>query len=279
MAKKSRTIVGDPLTPASLKEMNALEGFTTGPENFNPESGWTNTYRVWTNHGYSDDGLKDVGFLTIKRRASIKAKSPAILEVEQQIVNDAAQIHRIRAGISCASQTPLASPLEWELDSEFIGPDGKPVSGLGLSERGLARGKTIKIETAGKTFKRKGSKRLASDWGLYDAVQRLPFEEGSSLRCDLLEEMSVLREDVEISYRGTVPNPVNPGESLHCFQQLSEGILPYEYYLDSRHRLVLAITFSVAFILDPDAEKKTREAFKRSLDYVRQRAARNEEGK
>lgn len=277
MAKKNRIVVGAPLTPASLGEMGALEDFPSATSPFDPKGSWTNLYRVWANHGYTNDGLINVGFLKIERKPDGPGKG-ASLEVEQQILNDGAQIHRIRADIRCAPNS-LASPVEWALSSGFAGPDGKPVPQLGLEERGRARGEEIEIETGGRTFTRKGSKRLASDWGLYDAVQRLPFRKGASLSCDALEEMSVLREGVKVSYRGVVPNPANPKESLHCFQQLSRGVLPYEYYLDARHRLALAITFSVAFILDGKAEQKTRNAFKKSQDNAKRRAQRRKGGR
>ena len=43
---------------------------------------------------------------------------------------------------------------------------------------------------------------------------------------------------------------------MRRFSQIGHGILPYEYWLDDRHRLQVVITHSRAYILDDGAEAK-----------------------
>jgi hypothetical protein len=90
-----------------------------------------------------------------------------------------------------------------------------------------------------------------SDWALFEVVQRLAFDKRNSLKFDLLEGMSLSKLRHRLFYRGTYPMKTD-GQSipLHCFGQLGSGILPYEYWLDDRHRLLAVISMNKAYILD-----------------------------
>ena len=37
---------------------------------------------------------------------------------------------------------------------------------------------------------------------------------------------------------------------IKCFAQFGTGILPYEYWLDNRHRLLAVISMNKAYVLD-----------------------------
>ena len=49
------------------------------------------------------------------------------------------------------------------------------------------------------------------------------------------------------------------GLELLCFHQIGGGILPYEYWLDSNHRLIAVITGNRAYLLDEGAENAFEE--------------------
>ncbi|MHC4324102.1 MAG: hypothetical protein ACYSUX_07500 [Planctomycetota bacterium] len=57
MAKKKRTIVGSPITPSMLVELDAVTKFSPAPGNFNPAGNWTHSYRIWTCHGYRESWI------------------------------------------------------------------------------------------------------------------------------------------------------------------------------------------------------------------------------
>jgi len=40
---------------------------------------------------------------------------------------------------------------------------------------------------------------------------------------------------------------------LHSFEQTGDGILPYSYWLDDQHRLLLAVGGVRTFVWDPSA--------------------------
>lgn len=261
MAKRKtrqRTIVGSPLTPALLAELGAMGEFTPASEDFRPDGNWVNTYRIWACHGYRESGNYNVGFVRI-RRAAGKANESFTLKVHQEVVEVDGMLNVIDAEIKCLNNQ-LASPVQWHLSSRFINADGKPVGELETEERAVIKGNVMSVETGGQTFKRKVSPQLSCDWCLFEAVQRLAFEKKSSLVFAMLEGLSSLKEDQRLSYREVYPRKIRAKDvSLHRFDQLGCGILPYEYWLDNNHRLMVAITMNKAYILDEQAEKTIRQ--------------------
>ena len=232
MAKK-RTIVGENLTPTVLKELGGVDKFPTTPADFKPDGDWTNKYRIWTCHGYRESSNENVGSLRLQRTPD--EDKIFTLSVRQEIVQTDGPTNVVEGAIKCRNNQ-LASPVEWRLSSRFEGPDGKIISGLGSRNHGVA------TESVTGT---------AGDWRLFEAVQRLAFDKKSSLSFDLLESMSLSKLGHRLFYRGTYPMKTD-GQSipLHCFGQLGSGILPNEYWLDDRHRLLAVISMNKAYILD-----------------------------
>ena len=268
--QQNRTIVGSPLTPASLFEMGAFSGFPTPVDWFSPTGDWTSTYRIWTCHGYRESGNDNRGFLRV-RRESGKPGGPFDLQIDRRVIHDGANVHLIRAEVNC-SNDELASPNEWVLHSQFIGVDGKPRKKLDLAEQVRVDGRVMAITRGGTIRRQQVSDRLTADWCLFEALQRRPFEEGPPRPFDVLEGLSLVRPGHRLSYRGlsTLKTP-EIDTHLHWFQQIGTGTWPYEYWLDDRHRLVMAVTNSRAYILDDEAEVtiKQREAGSRRYEQGR----------
>ena len=255
MAKQKRTIVGSPITPSMLVELDAITKLSPAPENFNPAGNWLHSYRIWTCHGYRESGNESVGFLRIERIGN--SDETFVLNVHQEVVQTDAIIHIIDGTIKCRNNQ-LASPVEWRLKSEFIGTDGKHISELLSSDNGKA------VE---------GVKITTSDFCLFEAVQRLAYEKENSVSFDLLEGMSLKKSDHRLSYRSVTPLKMDGVDiPLHCFVQIGSGILPYEYWLDSRHRLLAVTSMNKAYILDKKAEQIIgREAEEARKSFQRKR--------
>ena len=232
MAKK-QTIVGENLTPTLLKELGAVDKFPQTPASFQPDGNWTNNYRIWTCHGYRENGNQTVGSLQITR--NVDSAKTFVLEMRQEILQTDGLTNIVDGTIKCRYDQ-LASPIEWRLLSQFAGSDGKMISGLDHVDHGVA------TESVTGT---------ASDWGLFEAVQRLAFDKKSPLKFDLLEGMSLSKLRHRLSYRGVYPMKLgNESVPLHHFVQLGRGTLPAEYWLDDRHRLLAVISMNKAYILD-----------------------------
>ena len=272
MASRRRTIVGSPLTPTLLKELDVIGELPHPPNAFTADGNWLHAYRVCICHGYRETGNENVGFLRIERAPDESGRT-FTLKVDQHIVQAEGMLNTIHAEISCRNDR-LGSPTKWHLSSRFFGPDGEPDPGLDVEEKVRVKGNAIEVTTNGRTFKRQGSSRLAADWCLFEAVQRLPFDKESDLAFDVLEGLSIVRTGHRLSYRGGVTLAPEREVRLHGFHRLGHGALPYEYWLDDRHRLVIAVTLSRAYILDEQAEHKTALALGRERsNFKRQRRA------
>lgn len=243
MANNKSTIVGYALTPSLLKELGAVDKFPLKPEDFDPKGnwplrGWQNTYRIWTCHGYRESGNQNVGFVRLERVVENLDKA-FTLKVHQEIVETDGLLNIIEATIKCR-HNQLASPIRWDVWSHFVGPDNKPLPQLDRKETSQAT---------------EAMDRTTGDWCLFEAVQRLAFDKQTSLTFDLLEGLCLSKKGHRLFYRGVYPTDIAGLDSLHCFVQLGSGILPYEYWLDDGHRLLMAISMNKAYILDNEAEK------------------------
>ncbi len=256
MAKKKakRTIVGRPLTPGMLRQqLDALDEFASTPEDFKPEGNWVNTYRIWTCHGYIESSNDNVGLLRIERVAG-KTKELFTLKVHQEVIQTDGILSTIDAEVKCLNNE-LASPIQWRLSSCFTGADGNIRSELSTDERAVVRGEAVHIETAGRTVKRRISNPTTSDWGLFEAIQRLEYKKEVNLAFGLLEGLSVLKEGQNLIYSGATVKAPGEGIFRHCFIQTGRGILPSEYWIDEKHRLQVVCSMNKAYILDDNAEK------------------------
>ncbi|MBN2129178.1 MAG: hypothetical protein JW741_06760 [Sedimentisphaerales bacterium] len=253
MAKADRTIVGSPLTVGLLADLGAVADQWTSFGPFDPQASWTHRYRIWTCHGYRETGNQDVGFLRIRRDSS-SGEGTFQLRVEQVVVETDALLSRIEAEILCRDDE-RASPLKWRLSSRFFGPDGEELGDLALAEAVSVQADTLVVETPGPARRRQVPVPVTSDWSLFEAIQRLDVGAGRKWEVNLLEGLSVLKPDQEISYRGLSQEKLGDQTvSLHCFQQLGQGALPTEYWLDRDRRLLAVVSMNKAYILDDQAE-------------------------
>ncbi len=273
-SKQSRTIVGRPLTPEMLDVTGGLVNFPPAYSDFDPDGDWTNTYRIFTCHGYRNSGNETQGLLRIRRRQ--RDKGTFNLKVSQRIVNSEAVVNLIDADIVCRRDA-LASPVRWTLSNRFIGSDEKPVADLAFEETAQIDNNLLKIKTGDKTMKRNITQPLSADFCLFEAVQRLDFDKTAPGSFSILEGMSLFKTGQHLSGRGRYDLAIG-GKTmrLHRFCQLGDGILPYEYYLDDNHRLLIVVTSARAYIMDEKADaivRKYEESERRSYASKAQKAA------
>jgi len=96
---------------------------------------------------------------------------------------------------------------------------------------------------------------VTADWCLFEAVQRLPFSADAAQSFDLLEGLSALKRGHTLRYGG--PREIRLGaqtRTLHRFQQTGHGTLACDWWVGEDHRLMLMVTGSRVYLLDPNAE-------------------------
>ena len=66
---------------------------------------------------------------------------------------------------------------------------------------------------------------------------------------------SLIEKGPVVSAKGLTKVVADGEQRLHWFTQVGHGVLPYDYYLDRYHRLVVVITGPRSYILDDNAEE------------------------
>jgi hypothetical protein len=234
-AAGGRQPVRQHLTPSLLWEMRVFDDLPAPNPDFDPDGAWEQTWRIWTCYGYIARANRDLGLLRIERTPG----DPVTLDVQQVRLNQEGLQHIETAEIACEPDS-LCSPLAWEIATTFVSPEGEELADLGYS-RSVAEPPADDV---------------TADWALFEAVQRLPFDDSVEYQFDLLQDLTLLKREQTLRYDGV--REVRFGmdtRTLHRFVQTGHGLLPFEYWLDPNHRLVLVVSHYRVYVLDPNAEE------------------------
>ncbi len=255
-----RTVVGEPPTPAMLRRIGGVRAFPPPAAGFQPGGEWSQSYRIFACHGYIEENNQTVGRLRLERRALPHGRFR--LAVDQTVVHDDGSVHTQQAEAVCRDEA-LAPLVEWKLTSRHEMADGTSLPDLWAEESGRVEGGKLELRRKGGVWRHTGP--VTSDWSLFAGIGRLPFETVSLPAFDMLEGLSLFRPGHRITYRGPYEG------SLHWFQQTGHGTLPYDYWLDGAHRLLVVSMLARSYILDPAAEEAMQQR-------RRQRGARRSNG-
>ena len=215
-----------------------LETYQPPDGDFDPDGDWERRYVMWValtaprkswNAGTLDMGSRALPDGDVELRISQTSK-----------IRGGARIGNSRALITHSPGVSLGKPWKWEVESDITEASGQVVPLSRISRKGgFASGK-LRWEAA----KSRGiavSEQSISNWGLFDFVQRLPFDT-KPLHFDLIEDLESHKprhrlfpgQSLELTLGGRLVR-------LHSFEHVGSGILPYTYWLDNQHRLLFAI--------------------------------------
>jgi len=189
------------------------------------------------------------------------------LSVEQKPEGDTLRLKVIESVITCFSsptttaeitcaKDALLTPRRWSLSIRWQthAPSTATPGELDQDRGGRSEGGDLVLKAA-KERRRAAPERWTSYWSLFAAVPRLPFAASSVLTFDLLEDLELLKPGQRLAYLG--PQPVKLGEkalNLHVFEQTGHGVLPWRWWLDDQHRVLLAAGGRRAYLLDAGAK-------------------------
>jgi hypothetical protein len=144
------------------------------------------------------------------------------------------------AEFHCAADQ-LLTPKSWNLDIRW---ESKmplvPVAGLDQKRSGRVEGREL-VFAGVRERRRPAPERWTASWLLFAVLPRLPFAAGTVPDFDLFEEGELHKPDQRLAYAGE--HSVQLGEKnieLHVFEQFGRGVTPTRWWLDERHRVVLA---------------------------------------
>ena len=159
------------------------------------------------------------------------------------------------ANIVCAKDA-LLTPRSWSLSVRWqTAAPGKVNPGeLDQERSGRVEGADL-VFKAKKEHRRPAPEHWTSFWNLFAALPHLPFETSSVLTFDLFEDLELFKPGQRLAYIG--PQTVTLGEkalNLHVFEQTGHGTLPWRWWLDDQHRVLLAAGGRRAYLLDSNGK-------------------------
>ncbi len=162
-----------------------------------------------------------------------------------------------QADFLCADN-PLLTPQRWSMD---IGWESKmpriPVAGLEQKRSGRVEGGEI-IFSATKERRRPAPQNWTADWLLFAVLPRLPFAAATTLEFDLFEEGELHKPGQKLAYAGEHAVELGGKKvALYVFEQFGRGLLPVRWWLDARHRVVLAASERHLYLLNARAKGGT----------------------
>jgi len=259
---------GRPLTIEALAEYDVIEDITPPEGPFDPQGRWEHTYQIWSvgvpRNQYG-------GFLMIKRRPSAKGKS-LVLSIQKTVLQSSLTIHRTRATIQCSNDI-LATPRFWMMDSVLLDRQGKPIELAKVSDVTQVKDGMLINKTGLRTEEFPIGNNYTSDFSLIDAVQRLGLAGASPMPFTLLEGLERIKPNHRLMSGDKTAEVKIGGRQikLHCYRQIGEGILPQEYWLDDRQRLIVMLGTIMAYIWDPKASERLQTEIDKELKREEQR--------
>jgi hypothetical protein len=225
------------------------------PAPFDPQGRWRRVYERHTLTG-GPTGLS--GTLTIDR-----APTPGV----PGLIDLSVALNKFIAGaVSCememrltARNDRLATPVQWSL--RFVPGQHRPFDG-GRSDDSrqwgaLTEGRLTFKSNAGPERNWPVDGPCALDWGLFEAVGRLPRAPGADHLFTLIDTFDSVKSGHVLRYRHAVTVPVGPADAptrLHGVERLGPGILPWIYWLDDFGRPLFVVSGIQAFILQSEQE-------------------------
>ena len=195
------------------------------------------------------------------------------MDIVQKMVNDDAFVNTIEAHIRCRLNK-IATPLEWHFSSRFVDPDGRAMPELKITEKSGINSK--------QPLKAVEPETITSNWSLFEAIQRLEFKT-NRISFNLFENLRTLKKNHKLTYRGVYPfKYTNKEVKLQWFNEIGNGVLPYEYFVDDAHRVLLATSLNKAIILDDNAESAVEKRFENELEFYqreKRQQSQDQEGK
>ena len=224
------------MLPYSLDLLSdRLKAIHVPAESFDPNGEWVHNYSIWNSARATNAASERLGSLRIHRKLMPNGRIRLqVTEVAQMSKGNGSGV--IKAGVTCEAND-LTTPIRWKTDSEVLDRQGKQVDLTAISVSNNA----AKMKVPG---------RLSSNWSLFDAVQRMPFD-SKAIEFTMLEELELPRTEQKLSVGQ--PAEVELGGQmmkLHSFEQIGQGILPITYWLDDNHRLIIATGGRRSYLLD-----------------------------
>jgi len=248
-----------------------LDGFLPPGGDFAPEGDWQASYGVYTLAGVCDRA----GTLKLQRRAAANGRH--VLRVSYEKTLPKGFVQKVAAKLDCETDA-LSTPRRWTYTTRIVSRSGESVPGTVLDKTAEAKNGAIEIAGGRHVRRVPVSGAYATNWALFEAVQRLPRGEFDPLHFTMFDDFDQVKPDQTLSFRKTADVVLGRkkvqehqwqelekgrirkttwawtgGEPvrLHAYSQLGWGVVPWVYWVDDRGRLLFVVSGLEAYLMEP----------------------------
>ncbi len=252
-----------------------LMGFRIPKEPFEPNGQWQLDYGVYSftsqTRGPAPGGL--VGSMTLARKPLQEGEAELTLKYKK---TGPGAVQNVAGKIRCKTDL-LATPVQWEYSVEVVDAEGKPYPTSRIAKRAEASEGRVDVVDDHGTRRLAINGPLAINWALWDAVMRMPRQKAEPIRFTMLDHFDQIKHRQTIAFckssvvtlgqsrvqeqsrqkleKGRIRQArwaTTGGEevTLHGFEQLGEGIVPWVYWTDEQGRLLFVVAGLEVYILN-----------------------------
>jgi hypothetical protein len=242
------------LAPQELFTLNVvaphLKRFRPPQGAHDPQGDWKLAYGVYTLGAIRGHGGR-IGALTVERRAGDDGR--ALLGIDYRKRVRPQFLNRVTAEVTCRGDT-LATPERWTFSSEVArGPGGGQglVEATRIEQSASASDGAVELRSGDRLRRLEVEPPLAINWGLFEAVGRLPREPFDPIRFTMLDHFDQVKPHQALSYRRSADVLLaGAAVRLHAYDHLGQGIVPWIYWVDDAGRLLFAVSGLEAYLFD-----------------------------
>ncbi len=242
---------------------------------FDPGGDWQLYYGVYTFAVQSQKPVLGglVGRMTLARKAVDEKEADLTLNFEK---NGPGTVQKVAAKIRCGTDA-LSTPVRWQYSAEVVNSQGKPYENSKIAKRGEAADGRVEITDEQSTRRIAINGPFTINWAVWDAVMRMPREPAEPVRFTMLDHFDQLKRRQTLAFRKSAVvtlgqrrvkeqawQDLEKGRiqqtrwamtggrdvTLHGFEQLGEGIVPWTYWTDDKGRLLFVVSGLEVYILD-----------------------------
>lgn len=257
-----------------------LANFRIPADAFDPRGDWQLNYGVYTFASQSKQPLSGglVGRMTLTRKALEENEADLTLDYEK---DGPGTVQKVAGTIRCKADA-LSTPRRWEYSAEVVNGQGEPYKNSTIAKRAQASDGRIEIADDYSTRRLAINGPFTINWAVWDAVMRMPRELGEPLRFTMLDHFDQLKHRQTLAFRKSAEvtlgqrrvreaswQELDRGRirqtrwamkggqdvTLHAFEHLGEGIVPWIYWTDDQGRLLIAVSGLEVYVLDSWHEK------------------------
>ncbi len=253
--------VGYPIDPEFLRVSGQIHTDTSlGAQPRGPGEG-RQVYRLYCNRGSwgwhgqigllrleafpgSEEGEEELHFLQVSRDGGEQLGSG--FQPNQAVF-------RLEGHMRCRRDMPVSGEVCSALYDYTNNSTGIIIEDTYLHESVRIYSGAMDVTVSGKTYHRSlPASEWMTEWNLLRLVGRLPFGEDPRRTFCLLEGMTLPKPSAHLIDTGRHVAP-DFGGSLYSFSLLGRGIVPFDYWLDSEHRLIGCISGGLGRAYIPEA--------------------------